>query len=207
MLTHEKEAASNGFRFILGLDEAGRGPLAGPVVASAVYLTSYRFKNYIDDSKKMTAKSREDAFHEIFKRAYVGIGMMSEAAIDEVNILNASFLAMEMAVLSLVRRLPKDITVSPQFIPQVLLLIDGNCFRSHLPYTHKTIIGGDGRSLSIACASIVAKVTRDRVMEGYDRIYPQYGFKQHKGYPTEMHREAIKTHGPSRIHRRSFTLL
>lgn len=204
---YETEASAKGFRFVLGVDEAGRGPLAGPVVAAAVCLTSFDFENTINDSKKMTEKARGRAFHEIFERGHVGIGMVSEAGIDEVNILNASHMAMETAVMQLVRRLPAEMTAAADFQRQVVLLVDGNMFRSQLPYKHKTIIGGDGKSLSIACASIIAKVTRDRIMDQYDSIFPQYGFKQHKGYPTQMHREAIKTHGPSCIHRKSFTLL
>lgn len=206
MLTYEKEAVAQGFRFILGVDEAGRGPLAGPVVAAAVYLTSFEFKHRINDSKKMTPKSREAAFHEIFERGHVGIGIVGEGTIDELNILNASHLAMETAVLQLVHRLG-EVGTGKDFAGQVVLLVDGNMFRSQLPYKYKTIIGGDGKSLSIAAASIVAKVYRDRVMQGYDRLFPQYGFKDHKGYPTEAHREAIRAHGPSSIHRRSFTLL
>ena len=208
MLKYETEANTKGFRFIFGIDEAGRGPLAGPVVAAAVYLTSFDFKSPINDSKKMTEKSRNTAFKEIFESGFVGIGMIGDAGIDAVNILNASHLAMEMAVTHLVNRLPKDISIHPDFPKQVLLMIDGNSFKSHLPYAHRTIIGGDGLSLSIACASIVAKVYRDRIMEHqYDPIFPLYGFKKHKGYPTKVHRDAIKQYGPSNIHRRSFTLL
>src|SRR3989338_6381466 len=140
MLTYEKEAALNGFRFILGVDEAGRGPLAGPVVAAAVYLTSFEFEHPINYSKKMTAKSREAAFHEIFERGCVGIGMVSEVGIDRINILNASHVAMETAVMHLVRRLPQEVTSAVDFRGQVALLIDGNIFRSRLPYAHKTII-------------------------------------------------------------------
>ncbi len=202
MLHHETESQNKGFRFIFGVDEVGRGPLAGPVVAAAVCLNSLKFSCTINDSKKMTPTSRERAFHEIFDKAHVGIGIVSESVIDIVNILNASHLAMEAAVLDMVGRMPQ--AGDDGFSQGVVLLVDGNIFRTTLPYQHKTIVGGDGCSLSIACASIVAKVTRDRVMERYDRIFPQYGFKQHKGYPTSSHREAIKVHGPSFLHRRSF---
>ncbi len=204
---YETQAWKQGLRFIFGVDEAGRGPLAGPVVAAAVCLKDRHFTCRVDDSKKMTAQAREKAFHEVFEKAYVGIGMISEIGIDAVNILNATHLAMEAAVRHLVRRLPREVTTSDNFDKGVLLLIDGNSFRSQLPYRHQNIIGGDAKSLSIAAASIVAKVYRDRLMEGYDRIFPQYGFKQHKGYPTASHRQAIAEHGPSAIHRRSFTLL
>ncbi len=204
MLSFETQARDKGLRFILGVDEAGRGPLAGPVVAAAVCLRHFDFQNTINDSKKMSAKAREGAFHEIFEKAYVGIGMIGENAIDIVNILNASHLAMEMAIKELVLRMPRGIVTHEAFPHQVVLLIDGNIFRTQLPYQYRTIIGGDGRSLSIACASIIAKVYRDRILCVYDKIFPQYGFAKHKGYPTLAHRSAIKKLGACAIHRRSF---
>lgn len=205
MLRFEREAAKSGFPFSIGIDEAGRGPLAGPVVAAAVYLTSTRFTNRVNDSKQMTPKARAIAFDEIFERGVVGIGIMSETAIDTVNILNAAHLAMETAVLQLTRRMANR--PQPPCPKTVMLLVDGNSFRHQLPYQSRTIVDGDARSLSIACASVVAKVYRDRLMERYHSIYPQYGFDQHKGYPTEEHRRAIAAHGPSVIHRKTFTLL
>jgi len=209
MVGYEKKAIADGFRFIFGIDEAGRGPLAGPVVAAAVYLHSSRprFKTTINDSKQMTARSREAAFHEILDHAVVGVGAVSETAIDHINILNASHHAMEFAVLHLVRRMPAELTTSRDFRRHVMLLVDGNIFRSKLPYSYRTIINGDAKCLSIACASIIAKVIRDRMMDHYDRVFPQYGFKQHKGYPTQEHRAAIREHGACRLHRKSFTLL
>ena len=204
MLHYETQAQNQGLRFILGVDEAGRGPLAGPVVAAAVCLRHTNFKNRINDSKKMTAKARGAAFDEIFEKGYVGIGMVGENAIDLVNILNASHLAMEIAVKELVRRLPEAIARQDTFLGQTLLLIDGNMFRAQLPYQYQTIIGGDAKSLSIACASIVAKVYRDRILDVYDKIFPQYGFARHKGYPTQSHRQAIKEYGASIIHRKTF---
>ncbi len=204
MLHYETRARNKGLRFILGVDEAGRGPLAGPVVAAAVCLRHFDFKNPVDDSKKMSAKAREAAFYEIFEKAYVGIGIMSEKTIDIVNILNASHLAMEMAIKELIRHVPREIASHETFPHQVVLLIDGNIFRSQLPYQFQAITGGDGKSLSIACASIIAKVYRDRILCVYDKIFPQYGFAKHKGYPTEAHRLAIKKHGSSIIHRKSF---
>ncbi len=204
LLHYETQAQNKGLRFILGVDEAGRGPLAGPVVAAAVCLRDFDFKNPINDSKKMSAKAREAAFHEIFEKAYVGIGMMSENVIDIVNILNASHLAMEMAVKELIRRMPQESISHKTFCHQVMLLVDGNIFRAQLPYQYRTIIGGDGKSLSIACASIIAKVYRDRILGVYDKIFPQYGFAQHKGYPTKDHRLAVKKHGSSLIHRKTF---
>jgi ribonuclease HII len=204
LLYHETQARKNGLRFILGVDEAGRGPLAGPVVAAAVCLRDFRFENGINDSKKMTPKARQAAFHEIFEKAYVGIGVVSETAIDAVNILNASHMAMDMAVDQLVESLPRAVSVQEDFKRQVILLVDGNIFRTRLPYSYKTIIQGDGKSLSIACASIVAKVYRDRILEAYDKVFPQYGFRQHKGYPTDKHYAALKKHGASMIHRKTF---
>jgi ribonuclease HII len=204
MLKFEKKAKKEGFRWIIGVDEAGRGPLAGPVVAAAVLLRSNRFHNRIDDSKKMTELQRKRAFLEISEQAYVGIGVMSESVIDSVNILQASFLAMANAVRQMIECLPPEEKGHAAFKTATMLLIDGHMFKSDLPYQAQPIIGGDAKSLSIACASIVAKVYRDRILETYDRIYPQYGFKNHKGYATEMHREAIELNGLSPIHRRTF---
>jgi ribonuclease HII len=206
MRKFEKQAQQNGFRWIIGVDEAGRGPLAGPVVASAVLIRAKRFYNRIDDSKKMTELQRKRAFLEISEKAYIGIGVMSESVIDSVNILQASFLAMANAVRQLVLCLPDEEKNHPEFKKSTLLLIDGHLFKSDLPYCSQPIIDGDAKSISIACASIVAKVYRDRILETYDRIYPQYGFKDHKGYATELHRRAIEVNGLSPIHRRSFTV-
>ena len=204
MLHYETQAWNKGLRFILGVDEAGRGPLAGPVVAAAVCLRQFNFKNSINDSKKMSAKAREAAFYEIYEKAYVGIGIMNEKTIDIINILNASQMAMEMAIKELIHRLPLELVTQENFSHQVTLLIDGNIFRSQLPYQYQAIIGGDGKSLSIACASIIAKVYRDRILCVYNKILPQYGFAKHKGYPTLAHRLAVKEHGSSIIHRKSF---
>ena len=204
MLTFENEARLAGFLWVIGIDEAGRGPLAGPVVASAVLLRNTSFENKINDSKKMTERQRERAFFEIFDNAYVGIGVMSEAVIDSKNILQATFLAMASAVRQLVVALPQDVAGVQGFDRHVLLLIDGPHFKTDLSYAFRPIIDGDARSLSIACASIVAKVYRDRILRTYDSIYPQYGFKTHKGYPTASHRKAILENGLSPIHRRTF---
>lgn len=203
LIKYETEAKNQGFRFVLGVDEAGRGPLAGPVVAAAVCLKSMDFTCRIDDSKKMTVKARQRAFHEIIDRAYVGIGFISEVGIDHVNILNATFFAMEFATLRLIRQIQKDLKADVGF-DQVKILVDGNSFKVNMPYKYQTIIGGDALSLSIACASIVAKTYRDRLMENYDQLYPQYGFKGHKGYPTASHKKAIIEYGPSMIHRKTF---
>ena len=205
LLFYETQAKNKGLRFILGVDEAGRGPLAGPVVAAAVCLRQFDFKNHINDSKKMTAKARESAFHEIYEKAYVGIGIMNEKTIDIVNILNASHLAMEMAVKEMIHSMPIEVSQHESFGHQTILLIDGNIFRTQLPYQYQTIVEGDAKSLSIACASIIAKVYRDRILNIYDKIFPQYGFAKHKGYPTKDHRLAIEMHGISTIHRKTFS--
>jgi len=200
MLHYEQQAKANGLRFFIGVDEAGRGPLAGPVVAAAVMLKEWVFEERIADSKKMTERQRDRAFHEIFDKAYVGIGVMNETVIDDVNILNATHLAMDQAIRRLVLTLPEA------SVRDVEIAVDGNLFRTQLPYRYRTIVKGDSASMSIACASIIAKVYRDRILQKYDTLFPQYGFKKHKGYPTKAHRDAIKTHGYSPIHRRSFSV-
>jgi ribonuclease HII len=172
------------------VDEAGRGPLAGPVVASAVIVRDFSFSHAVDDSKKMSAKAREDAFDEILVKCRVGIGIVEPGEIDDINILEATLKAMQEAVLKL-GEAPDG------------LLIDGNK-SPKLPFRQFTIVDGDAKSFSIACASVVAKVTRDRMMDYYDELYPQYGFKEHKGYGTAKHVEALKKYGPCKIHRKSF---
>ena len=204
MLLHENEAKQNGFRFIVGIDEAGRGPLAGPVVAAAVCLRNLKFKSRIDDSKKLTPQERSKAYFEIFKNSYVGIGVMSEVIIDNTNILIASHLAMAQAARQLIGTFPNNLRQRKDFNKRVCLLVDGNLFRSDLPYAYKTIIKGDASSLSIACASIVAKVYRDRILNIYDSIFPSYAFGRHKGYPTLEHRRLLQELGPSPIHRKTF---
>ncbi|MBF0593481.1 MAG: ribonuclease HII [Candidatus Omnitrophica bacterium] len=196
--------AGNGFRFVFGVDEAGRGPLAGPVVAAAVYLKATDFTVPVNDSKTLTAARREKAFHQIHERAYVGVGIMSETVIDSVNILRASHLAMAAAVKDLLAHIPQEIKEADGFTSAVNVLIDGNSFTAEIPFNVETVIGGDGKSLSIACASIIAKVTRDRYIDMYDSIYPQYGFAKHKGYPTAAHRAMIARYGLCPIHRKTF---
>ena len=207
MLDYEQKARRKGYSIVVGLDEAGRGPLAGPVVAAAVFLKQHRFESPIRDSKKLSPRQREKAFLEIYQKAHVGIGIMSEAVVDEVNILEATFLAMTRAVEQLISHLPQYNEREDDLPGRVFLLIDGHIFRSSLLYPFQTIIKGDNLSLSIACASIIAKVTRDRILDAYDQVLPQYGFRQHKGYATISHREALRQFGPSFIHRRSFHYL
>lgn len=204
MLKYEKKARRNGFQIILGIDEAGRGPLAGPVVAAAVALKTYRFDCTICDSKKITAPQRTRSFLEIYEKADVGVGIINEKVIDDQNILKATFLAMSQAVANLMARLSPAVKDSPDWQDKVLLLVDGNRFETELPYAYETIIRGDDTSLSIASASIVAKVIRDRILMTYDRIFPEYGFRFHKGYPTDLHKKAIERFGPSPIQRKTF---
>lgn len=204
MLYYENKAKKKGFTHIIGIDEAGRGPLAGPVVAAAVCLKKIKFENKISDSKKLTFRQREKAFEEILLNAHTGVGIINESVIDTFNILKATHLAMTAAVFRLMQKLPLELKGKKDFSKSVYLIIDGNSFVSDLPYVYETIVGGDHLSLSIACASIIAKVTRDRILNVYDQIFPQYGFKKHKGYPTLAHRSALHKYGPSVIHRKTF---
>jgi len=197
VLYYERKLKKKGYSLIIGVDEAGRGPLAGPVVAAAVALKTPRFRNRIDDSKELTAPARERAFREIILKSVFGIGIVDEKVIDRVNILVATRMAMQQAIASLIDKL----TSSKR--KRIHVIVDGNiALNIDLPYTK--IIRGDSKSKSIASASILAKVTRDSIMDLYDSIYPQYGFIKHKGYPTQQHRAALKRFGPSLIHRKSF---
>ena len=190
LLSHEKRLSRLGYKFIAGIDEAGRGPLAGPVVAGAVILKSLDFKERIDDSKKLTAKLREKAFHEILQKAIIGIGVVDEKTIDRINIYQATIKAMDIAL--------SNLAIHPDYV-----IVDG---RVKLPTKCpiQCIIRGDSKSLSIAAASIVAKVTRDHLMVEYDKAFPQYGFSRHKGYPTKAHKAALQVYGASSIHRMTF---
>ena len=179
------------FSLMCGVDEAGRGPLAGPVVAAAVILPQEEDILYVNDSKKVSEKRREKLYDEICEKALaVGVGFAHEDRIDEINVLQATYEAMRMAV--------SRLDVAPD-----LLFIDA----IHLPdiSTHQiAIVHGDALCYSIAAASIIAKVTRDRLMREYDLIYPEYGFAKHKGYGTKAHMDAIREYGPCPIHRRTF---
>ncbi|HET7438743.1 MAG TPA: ribonuclease HII [Nitrospira sp.] len=187
----ELEARRCGYRRIAGLDEAGRGPLAGPVVASAVVLPTRCRLIGCDDSKQLSELERERLYHVIIKRAVgIGIGSATEQEIDRLNILEATRLAMHRAVAGL----------SPQ--PDCLLLDAISLLGCAIPT--RSIIKGDALCLSVAAASIVAKVTRDRLMAEYHRLYPHYNFLSHKGYSTEEHLQQLATHGPCPIHRRTF---
>ena len=190
LLRHDGDFLNRGFSSLAGVDEAGRGPLAGPVVASAVIVRDFSFSCRIDDSKSLTPGERGEAHEEILKKSYVGIGVVDAAVIDEINIFRASMLAMQEAV--------KRLAAVPACV-----LVDGP-HAPELSLERFAIVDGDALSFSIACASIVAKTTRDRIMRHYHWLYPSYGFDRHKGYPTPEHFEALKKNGPCRIHRRSF---
>ncbi len=205
MLYYENKAKKQGFNLVVGVDEVGRGPLAGPVVASAVILNKKRFHNRIDDSKKLSASQRTRAFKEIMDSSLVGVGIISETVIDSINILQATQAAMEKAIAELTRKLKKDKKKYKNILKKVCVLIDGNFFSKKIPFNFVNIIKGDAKSKSIASASIVAKVTRDRIMDIYDKIFPQYGFCKHKGYGTKEHLKAISKFGPSVIHRKTFS--
>ena len=175
---------------ICGVDEAGRGPWAGPVCAAAVILDQYNIPAGLNDSKKLTQAKREALFPLIMATAEVGVSLVSAAEIDEINILQATYRAMTRAVAALKTK-------------PTLALIDGNR-APQLFCATQVIIGGDGKSLSIAAASIIAKVTRDRLMVEMDTDFPAYGFARHKGYGTAAHAAALAQHGPCTEHRKSF---
>ncbi len=190
-LFHERLLRTAGYGLVAGVDEAGRGPLAGPVVAAAVILSDDRLLEGIRDSKKMTAKAREKAFDDINRQAAaVSVGIMLPAYIDQFNILQAALQAMRQAVLTLVPQ--------PDY-----LLVDG-IHSVPVPLRQWCLKRGDQISRSISAASIIAKVYRDRIMCSYDKRYPRYGFRRHKGYGTKEHLAAIRAHGPSPIHRLTF---
>jgi len=191
MLEYEIRAANQGYRFVIGVDEAGRGPLAGLVVAGAVLFPKKVSLDGLDDSKKLSEKTREKFFPEIIKTALTyGVGIVSVEVIEKINILQAALLAMKQAVENC--KPPPD-----------LLLIDGNKRIVH-PAQQWPIVKGDSKSLSIAAASVLAKVTRDRIMQEYHQSYPEYEFDRHKGYPTKRHKEKIRQFGPCPIHRKTF---
>jgi len=187
----EREALSNGYSIIAGVDEAGRGPLAGPVVAAAVILPFECDTKGIFDSKQLSGAARDSAFRKIHESAIgIGVGIIEPDEIDRVNILQATYNAMRAAIREINQKVD-------------LCLVDGNPIPK-FGFAHRGIVKGDAKSASIAAASIIAKVTRDRIMCEYDDVYPQYGFAKHKGYPTEEHIAMLSIHGICKIHRRSF---
>ncbi len=194
--SEEKKLWRNGSNFVAGLDEAGRGPLAGPVVAAAFIMrqnnVNYFKKIEINDSKKLSKQQREYFYGLLTSRNDIafGVGIVSEKIIDNINILEATKLAMQKAI--------KDLKLAPDF-----LLLDGN-FKLNVTINQRSIIKGDQKVFSIAAASIIAKVTRDRIMETMHQKYPQYGFNAHRGYGTPLHIQQLKKFGPCAIHRKSF---
>lgn len=187
----ENSLKEKGFKYIAGVDEAGRGPLAGPVYAAAVILPDGAELSGINDSKKLTPKKREELFDKITEIAIsYAIFSVDEKEIDEINILNATHKAMNGAVNSL--------TQKPDYV-----IIDGNSIKG-MEIAHETIVKGDAKSISIAAASILAKVARDRYIDEMGKVYPEYGFENHKGYGTKAHTDAILKYGVCPIHRRTF---
>ena len=190
-LKAERTLWAQNIEHIAGVDEAGRGPLAGPVVAAAVIFPKKFVMDGVDDSKKLSARKREELFLMISQQAMsVGVGIIDHKEIDRINILQATHVAMRKAL--------ENLTVKPDYV-----LVDGNSFK-HDTLRFQNIIGGDAKSFTIAAASIIAKVTRDRLMCELDACFPQYGFARHKGYGTPQHIEAIRTYGICEIHRKSF---
>ena len=196
----ERKLWKKGIAFVVGIDEAGRGPLAGPVIACAITVSEFPISNFqfpknIKDSKKLSAKQREEIYKLLKKNPDVkwGIGKVSEKVIDKINILQATKMAMKRAVKNLENK----------YYKAEYLLIDGN-FGIDLDFPQKSIIKGDQKVFSCAAASIIAKVSRDRMMTKYHEKYPEYGFDRHKGYGTKLHREAIKKYGFCDIHRKTF---
>jgi len=192
MTRFEDSLREKGYEFIAGVDEAGRGPLAGPVVAAAVVLPKGLEIEGLDDSKKLSAKRRDELFDEIaVSGAICAVGIIDNETIDKINILKAALLAMRKAVSSLEQK--------PEMI-----VVDGTCAIPNLDIPQFAIAGGDALCKSVSAASIIAKVTRDRIMDRYDVRYPDFSFACHRGYPTKKHLAELRLHGPTEIHRRSF---
>lgn len=191
MLEIEDKLYSEGYNFVCGVDEAGRGPLCGPVVAAAVILPKDEYIEGVNDSKKLTEKKREKLYDDIMMKAVAAsIGISDVDVIEKVNILNATKLAMKQAI--------EKLSIKPDYV-----LIDGNQMID-INIKAETVVSGDAKSESIAAASIIAKVTRDRMLIEFDKKYPEYGFAKHKGYGTKSHIEAIQKYGLTDIHRSSF---
>ena len=189
---YENAARSQGFKTVCGVDEAGRGPLAGPVCAAAVILPEGALIEGLDDSKKLSEKRREELFEKIVKTATAySVAFASVEEIEEHNILGATFIAMNRAI--------DGLNITPDFA-----IIDGNKIPVGIKVAAEVVVKGDGKSMSVAAASILAKVSRDRLMYEYDEKYPNYGFAKHKGYGTKLHTEMILKYGPTECHRMSF---
>ena len=192
-MTHlEQMLADKGYETICGVDEVGRGPLAGPVVAAAVIMPPSISIEGLTDSKKLSPRQRERIFEEIVEMGLVcAVGVIDHECIDRMNILKASLMAMRKAVM--------DLKQSPDII-----LVDGNYPIPNIEQPQFAVVGGDRQCQSISAASIVAKITRDRIMDRYEALFPSFSFAKHKGYPTSEHLEELREHGPSDIHRKSF---
>lgn len=198
----EENLYNEGITSIAGIDEAGRGPLAGPVVVACVVMPKYSMIEGVNDSKKVSEKKREKLYDEIINEAIAyGVGIVSQQEIDKINILNATKEGLTTAI----REMEKDLKEKNRgFDKPEIILVDAltKIDTDHIPY--RSIIKGDSKSYSIASASIIAKVTRDRIMRQWDEVYPMYGFARHKGYGTSAHITAIKEYGLCPLHRRSF---
>ena len=189
---YECELRSKGYKYICGIDEAGRGPLAGPVVVASVIMPENSMIEGVNDSKKVSEKKREKLYDLILEEAIsYGVGIIGQDEIDEINILNATKKGLTMSL--------KELIQKPD-----LIIVDALTHIDTVGIPYESIIKGDAKCYSISAASIIAKVTRDRIMREWDKIYPQYGFVQHKGYGTSAHINAIKEYGPCPLHRKSF---
>jgi ribonuclease HII len=200
----EKGLMSKGWDFAIGVDEAGRGPLAGPVVAGAVILEEREWSeeekklwDLIKDSKKLSEKRREEVFEFLMENFRVGVGICNHETIDRINVLEATFLAMKKAIGELKNQIKEQ-------EKKMIILVDGDKIIPNFSEEQKSIISGDKLVKSISAASIIAKVTRDRMMNEFDKKYPVYQFAKHKGYGTRIHIEALKQNGPCEIHRKTF---
>ena len=192
-LFFEKNLVESGYKYVAGVDEAGRGPLAGPVVAAAVILPEEFSSNQLNDSKKLSSSKREKIYNELMNvdsKVISAFAVIDEVVIDKINILRATHMAMAQA--------SSNLSIEPSFV-----IIDGMPIKD-FPFNNESIIKGDSKSLSIAAASVIAKVERDRIMLNYSKKYPEYKFEKHKGYGTKLHLEALKEFGPCKIHRKTF---
>ena len=189
---YENDLRNKGYKYICGIDEAGRGPLAGPVVVASVIMPENSMIEGVNDSKKVSEKKREKLYDLILKEAIsYGVGIIGQDEIDEINILNATKKGLTTSL--------KELTQKPD-----LIIVDALTHIDTLGTPYESIIKGDAKCYSISAASIIAKVTRNRIMREWDKIYPQYGFAQHKGYGTSAHINAIKEYGPCILHRKTF---
>ncbi|MDR3559736.1 MAG: ribonuclease HII [Candidatus Pacebacteria bacterium] len=237
LFEYEKKLAGEGYGFIIGVDEVGRGPLAGPVVACAVMARNFQFSifnfqtnsndkifneqdffkkiNLIKDSKLLSEKQREGLCDFILENFYVGVGMCDHETIDRMNILEATYLSMKKALADLSRNMREEVVTSKDkildfrfsildFGSKSIILVDENKVIPNFSAEQRAVVGGDKLIKSISAASIVAKVTRDRIMKKMHAAYPQYDFARHKGYGTKVHMDALKKYGPCEIHRKSF---